>query len=352
MVRNGDKIGLVYHPDYLIHTQAQHPERKERLEHIWSALSEQGLMERVETIKPIPATVEQIARVHDPAHIRSVEEACRQGRHFIDMDTYIVPQSYEIALMAAGGALKGLQLIMDGQFNRVFALVRPPGHHAERSRAMGFCFFNNIAVAAAAAKQDYGLEQVAIIDWDVHHGNGTEQIFEEDPSVLFLSIHQSPAYPGSGHFRDVGRGAGAGYTVNIPLPAGAGDAEYGLFFDRVIVPILDIYKPELVLISAGQDAYHLDPLAGMALTYQGYYRMAEALAGVADRCCRGRILLCLEGGYHLIGQAGAVVQTLNALGRWGLPIPEQSSHPDPSTAARHRLEEVIEVQGKYWPLEK
>lgn len=351
MDHSAEIIGLVYHPDYLIHTQADHPERKERLEHILETLSNQKLEKRLQFIEPFYATVEQVARVHDPIHIRSVDEACRRGRNYLDMDTYIVPRSYEIALLAAGGALKGLQVIMEGDLNRVFALVRPPGHHAERDRAMGFCLFNNIAVAAQTARQEYGLERVAIVDWDVHHGNGTAQIFAQDPAVLFISTHQSPAYPGTGHFRDAGRGAGAGFTVNIPLPSGSGDADYLLFVDRVIVPILNSYKPEILMISAGQDAYYKDPLAGMELTAHGFYRIAEALAQIADRWCKGRILLCLEGGYHLQGQAGLVLQILNAVGRWSLPVPEQSPVDRPSAAVSIRLEEVINVQKNYWPLD-
>jgi len=344
-------VGLVYHPDYLIHTQAQHPERKERLEYLLAALSEQAVKERVSFINPAPATVDQLSRVHERSHIHFVEEACRQGRRFIDMDTYIVPQSYSVALLAAGGALAGLKTIMeDGHIKQVFAFTRPPGHHAERGRAMGFCLFNNIAVAAAAARQEYGLKRVAIVDWDVHHGNGTEQIFFEDPAVLFISVHQSPAYPGTGQISDVGRGAGAGYNINIPLPGGSGDADYLLCLEKVIVPVLDCFKPEILLISAGQDAYCQDPLAGMDLTIQGYYRMAEILSGVAERCCDGRVLLCLEGGYHLTGQAGAVRQVLNAVGGWGLPVEAQSSASKPSAAAVRRLDEVITVQKKFWPL--
>lgn len=352
MRSNGETIGLVYHPDYLIHTQAQHPERKERLEYILAALEEPRLEKKIVMLEPEAASVDLVALVHDPGYIKSVGEACMRGERYLDMDTYIVSRSYQVALLAVGGVLAGLKKVLEGEYRKVFALVRPPGHHAERSRAMGFCLFNNAAVAAAVARWDYGIERVAIVDWDVHHGNGTQHIFETDPAVLYISLHQSPAYPGTGQVRETGRGAGEGFTVNIPLPAGCGDADYLLFYDRIIIPLLDAFKPELLIVSAGQDAYHRDPLAGMALTHRGYYRMAEALAGAAMRNCGGRMLLCLEGGYHLQGQAGAVLQVLNAAGDWGRPVAEESASFGPGVAAQHRLQEVLAVQGKYWPLEK
>ncbi|MEW5783848.1 MAG: histone deacetylase [Bacillota bacterium] len=339
--------GLIYHPDYLVHTQERHPERKERLDHILKTLREEAPPERIRMIEPVPATAEEIALIHDAGYVRSIEDACQRGQQFLDMDTYLVPQSYEVALLAAGGALAGLRAVMNGDCRTVFALIRPPGHHAEKNRAMGFCLFNNIAIAAAAARQEYGLERVAIVDWDVHHGNGTQDSFYEDPAVLYISVHQSPAYPGSGQVRETGRGRGEGYTVNIPLPAGSGDADYGLVFDRIVVPVIDAFKPELLLISAGQDAYYKDPLAGMALTYQGYYEMAEALAAAARRWCGGRVLLCLEGGYHLEGQAGAVLHVLSAIERWGLPLPERSPAREPSAAVRRLADEIMVVQRRY-----
>ena len=341
-------IGIVYHPDYLIHTQGYHPERNERLEHIQAVLREHELAGRLEMMDPKPATVEDIALVHDLDYIHSVDRACREGRSSLDMDTYILPESYRVALLSAGGVLTGLNRIMDNSPKRVFVLNRPPGHHAEYDRAMGFCLFNNIAVAAEVAKRDFGLQRIAIVDWDVHHGNGTQHSFERDPQVLFISTHQSPAYPGSGSVHETGRGDGEGYTVNIPLPPGSGDPEYKLFFDEIIIPVLDQFKPELLLISAGQDAYRMDPLAGMQLTFSGYTMMAAELAALADRWCSGRMLLCLEGGYHLEGQAGAVLHVLNAIGRWGLPVTEKGPDLKPSDQAQRLLEDVRSTQGRFW----
>jgi acetoin utilization deacetylase AcuC-like enzyme len=288
--------------------------------------------------------------IHDPAYIKMVEEACLTGRRSLDVDTYIVPESYRVALLSAGGVLTGLKMIMEGDSDRVFVLNRPPGHHAEYDQAMGFCLFNNAAIAAARAFADYKLQKVAIIDWDVHHGNGTQHSFEDDPRLLFISTHQSPAYPGSGSKNETGRGEGEGFTVNLPLPTGCGDAEYGLCFKDVVVPILDQFKPELVIVSAGQDAYHLDPLAGMGLTHNGYYMMAEALAAVADRFADGKMLLCLEGGYHLQGQAGAIIQVLNAIGELGLPVLEKSPLTEPTAYFQNHLDAIKIVQSKYWKL--
>jgi acetoin utilization deacetylase AcuC-like enzyme len=344
------KTALVYHPDYLIHTQGQHPERKERLEHILAAYYDQKLEHKIGLYEPEPATVEDLQLIHDPAYIKSVEEACLAGRRSLDADTYLVPESYRVALLSAGGVLTGLKMIMNGDSDRVFVLNRPPGHHAEYDQAMGFCLFNNVAIAAAKAFEDFNLQRIAIIDWDVHHGNGTQHSFEDDPRLLFISTHQSPAYPGSGNLNETGRGKGEGFTVNLPLPAGCGDAEYGLCFEAVIVPILDQFKPELVIVSAGQDAFHLDPLASMGLTDSGYYMMAEALAAVADRWSGGKMLLCLEGGYHLQGQAGAVMQILNAIGDGGLPVPEKRPFSETTTSFRNYLEAIKAVQRKYWEL--
>ncbi len=350
MSANINKIGIVYHKDYLIHTRGHHPERKERLEHITAALEKQGVSKNLEMLEPDPASVDDIALVHDSDYIRTIEEACNSGQRNLDMDTYIVPESYRVALLSAGGVLTGLREIMGSGPDKVFALNRPPGHHAEKNRAMGFCLFNNVAVAAEVAKRDYGLKRIAIVDWDVHHGNGTQHSFEDDAEVLFISTHQSPFYPGTGHLKDVGRGAGAGFTVNMPMPPGSGDVEYAIFFDQIIIPILDHFQPELLLISSGYDAYRHDPLAGMSLTHQGFYNMADSLKQAAERHCQGRLLLCLEGGYHLEGQAGAVIQVLNALGNFGLPVTERSPDLEPTRHAQARLEEVLQVQRKYWSL--
>lgn len=343
-------IGLVYHSDYLIHSNDFHPERKERLKIILSALEVEQLSRMTRILKPEPATKKHLALVHDPNYIKHIELLCLKGQKYLDMDTYLVPRSYEVALLSAGGALKGLQEIWEGELKKVFVLSRPPGHHAERARGMGFCLFNNAAIAAAEAARVYGLKRIAIMDWDVHHGNGIQQVFEEDSRVLYLSIHQSPAFPGTGALEEAGKGKGEGYNVNIPLPGGSGDADYALFIENVVVPVLEVYQPELLIVSAGQDGYYKDPLAGMELTCKGYFAMAASLAKIAEKFCRGRMLLCLEGGYHLKGLMGSVIQILNAIGNWGLPVPEEIPSLQPSAQARQRLREIINFQRTYWPI--
>jgi acetoin utilization deacetylase AcuC-like enzyme len=341
---------IIYHPDYLIHTQAKHPERKERLESILAALDENELTEWIELAEPLPATVEELALIHDPEYITFVEKACLTGHNYMDMDTYLVPDSYRIALLSAGGAITGLNQIIAQKRNKVFVLNRPPGHHAERSKAMGFCLFNNVAIAAAKAIHEYNFQRIAIVDWDVHHGNGTQHSFEDDPQVLYISTHQSPGYPGSGNLDEVGVGAGEGFTVNLPLPAGCGDSEYESCFREVIIPIIDQYKPEIIIVSAGQDAYRLDPLAGMLLSHYGYFMMAKMLADAADRWSDGKMLLCLEGGYHLQGQADAIIQILNALGQWGLPVEKAVDNFLIDNYFSQRLKDIKTIQRKYWDI--
>lgn len=347
--RTAGTIGVIYHPDYLIHTRNYHPESKERLEYILSRIHAEPFKEKITFIEPQKADIKAVRLVHEEGYIESVENACRRGRDNLDPDTYIVPESYGVALLAAGGALRGLDEIMEGRHTRAMALVRPPGHHAEKDRAMGFCLFNNIAVAAKVAGQKYGLERVAIMDWDVHHGNGTQHTFWTDPGVLYISIHQSPHYPGTGQMRETGGGKGEGYTVNIPLPAGCGDAEYMLAFREIVLPVIDEYQPRLLAVSAGQDTFYDDPLAGMEVTIEGYYHMARALAGVADRHCQGKMLICLEGGYHLEGQAEAVASVLNALGGWDPPAGEAPAG-QVDESIRRRIAEIKQIQGRYWNL--
>jgi len=350
MVKTGESVGVIYHPDYLIHTQNHHPERKERLEHINSklnALTQNSMIIRKEAK---PASRDEISLVHDLDYISAVEDACLRGSSFLDMDTYIVPQSFQVARLSSGGALTGLRGIMNNEFRKCFVLNRPPGHHAERNKAMGFCIFNSVAIAAEVAKRDFNFQRIAILDWDVHHGNGTQNSFARDNQVLFVSIHQSPAYPGTGRAEDVGFEGGRGFTVNIPLPAGCGDEEYSLVFDRIIEPVLNQFRPELIIVSAGQDAYRYDPLAGMELTHRGYFDMANFVALAADRWSDGRVLLCLEGGYHLEGQAEAVLQIMNALGRWNLPKPEPANRSDISIGIEKKVEEINRIQKSFWDL--
>jgi acetoin utilization deacetylase AcuC-like enzyme len=287
---------------------AGHPERPDRLAAVCNALVG---MPGTEVRAPVAATREQIARVHTADHIARVE-AVRGRTASLDPDTHVSPQSVEAAYLAAGATAGAVDAVLRGDDRHAFALVRPPGHHAESHVAMGFCLFNNVAVAAEQALAS-GCERVLVVDWDVHHGNGTQESFYERDDVLFFSTHQFPFYPGTGDVAESGSGRGAGYTVNVPLPAGCDDHDYSAAFSDVLVPIADAFRPDLVLVSAGFDAHRRDPLAEMRATEEGYAMMAAVVRDIADRHARGRIVLTLEGGYDLdalAASARAVVDVL------------------------------------------
>ena len=302
------KTGLVYHPAYLEHDMGLgHPESPNRLRAIVQQLEQSGTVAQLTRIAPRMAEDEWIAKVHTAAYLASLKQhAPASGRVSLDPDTSMSPGSLTAAYLAAGGALAGVDAIMNREVEHVFCAVRPPGHHAEANRAMGFCLLNNVAIAARYAQKTHGLSRVLIVDWDVHHGNGTQHSFEDDPSVLFFSTHQFPHYPGTGRESEHGRGAGEGYTINVPMEAGEGDDEYRAVFQNVLVPAADEFKPELVIISAGFDAHKDDPLASMGLTEAGYADLTGIVAGIARRHAQGRILSSLEGGYNLTALAASV----------------------------------------------
>ncbi len=277
-------------------TPPGHPERPERAE-VMDAVADRWRERGTEIVAPRAATHEQLARVHDPDYIRRISETALKSRQ-LDPDTYTSPESYEVALLAAGAAIDGVERVMAGSHHAAVAMVRPPGHHAERGRAMGFCLFNNVAVAAAHARAQ-GAAKVAIVDYDVHHGNGTQHIFEADPHVLYVSTHQFPYYPGTGAADEIGRQAGRGFTVNVPLEVGALDDDYRLAFSAIVLPVLRQFEPDLILVSAGFDAHERDPLGGMRVTTPAFAAMTLELHGVAEECCRGRIVSVTEGGYDL-----------------------------------------------------
>ena len=277
-------------------TPPGHPERSERAQ-VMELIASRWRMRGGEVTAPHVASNEQLARVHTKEYIASI--AATAGRAVaLDPDTFTSAESHGIALLAAGAGIDAVELAMGPKSRAVLAMVRPPGHHAERSRAMGFCLFNNIAVAAAHARAK-GAARVAIVDYDVHHGNGTQHMFETDPSVLYVSLHQFPFYPGTGAADEVGSGAGKGFTVNLPLEVGSVDDDYHVAFSDVVVPVLRQYDPDLLLVSAGFDAHERDPLAGMRLTSAAFGAMTMELRKVAEACCEGRIVLMTEGGYDL-----------------------------------------------------
>ncbi len=292
---------------------AGHPESPDRLREIHAELDRLGLMDRLMPVEPRPATADEIARIHDPGLYSRVEFLSGRGGGSLDGDTYAAPETFETARLAAGGLLRLVELLADGKISNGFALVRPPGHHAEQSRAMGFCFFNNVALAADYAIRTAGWNRVAIVDFDLHHGNGTQRSFYDRAEVLYISSHQFPYYPGTGHFRETGSGPGEGKTLNIPLPPGQGDAEYLYLYEKLVVPALEKFAPDLIIVSAGFDIYRLDPLGGMKVTEAGFEALARLLIDAAVRICGGRILFALEGGYHTKGLAAGVGRVFHQL---------------------------------------
>ena len=295
-------VGWFYHEQFLEHeTGPEHPERPERLRALVKHFDETGLLKRMKPFESSPLVPNAVWMVHDPQHEKDVSTAFDRGVERLDPDTPISAASYEAALRAAGAVVRAAAVVMRGKVQRAFCAVRPPGHHAEHDHARGFCLFNNVAIAAEALVREHGLDRVAIVDFDVHHGNGTQHIFEERADVLFISIHEDGRYlyPGTGHANETGRGAGEGYTLNVPMAPRTGDQQWIAAFDEKIVPKLEACKPQFLLISAGFDAAKEDPLSHIELTERGFAHMTRRLVEVAERHCEGRIVSTLEGGYDL-----------------------------------------------------
>ncbi|MBI5343598.1 MAG: histone deacetylase [Deltaproteobacteria bacterium] len=305
-----NRVGFVYHPDYLLHAAPfEHPESPARLLAIVEHLASNGLADRMVSLSPGYPDESDILRVHDPDYLRKLEAACRRGDTTLDAeDTYLCRNSYTIALLSAGGAIAGAEAVATGSVRRAFCAVRPPGHHADRTTGMGFCLLNNVAIAARYLQARHGISRVFIVDWDVHHGNGTQAIFLEDPSVFFFSIHEHPSflYPGTGRRWETGKGPGEGTTLNAPMSPGAGDEEYRMAFEQMLRPAVERFRPEIFLVSAGFDAHGDDPLADIHITAEGYRFMTRFVSEMADRYCGGRIVSVLEGGYEISSLVSSV----------------------------------------------
>ncbi len=318
--------GLVYDDRYLLHDPGSwHPEQPARLKAIIKRLKFSGLINDLLPISPWEEALPWVEKVHDAAYIKRFQQACAKKQSiFMVPDCGICEESYHIALLAVGGVLAGAEAIMQGQVENAFCAVRPPGHHAEYNRAMGFCFFNNVAIAAVYLLEHHGLERVAIVDWDVHHGNGTQHLFEEDPRVFYLSLHEDPdyCYPGTGRRKERGRGKGEGYNLNLPLPPRSGDAEYLAALEQEGMPRLREFAPQFLLLSAGFDAHRLDPLAHQKLTRAGYAAMGRLLKGLAQDTAQKRFMSVLEGGYNLEVLADCVEDHLRLLMGQELKKPE------------------------------
>ena len=314
---------VVIDPQFLKHDPGPfHPESPERLK-VLLELARDLPAKGIQILPPRSATREEIATCHSSRYIELIQSTSQADRFALDGDTVTSSDSFETALLATGGYLRLLDALAHGEFRNGFALVRPPGHHALRDRAMGFCLFNTAAIGARHLQRLYGAERVLIVDWDVHHGNGTQDAFYQEASVLYISTHQFPFYPGTGSLLEVGEKEGAGYTVNVPLPAGCGDAEYLDVFRRVIIPVASGYEPQWILVSAGFDSHVDDPLAGMRVTERGFGAMAAFLLNLAERYSGGRIAFLLEGGYNLKAlrsSVGTVLQTMADEGERQLPL--------------------------------
>lgn len=347
----GSSLFIVDDPLFDEHrARGYHPERPERLlaaRHALDTLRARGVT--LERLAARDATADEIARVHHDPYVEHLER--HEGLFAaLDDDTYLGPRSLAAAYRAAGGAVALVDALLDAPAERSvgLALLRPPGHHARPERGMGFCLLNNVAIAAAHARAR-GIGRVAIVDWDVHHGNGTQDAFYADPTVLFVSLHQYPFYPGTGSAAEVGEGEGRGFTVNVPLSPTGTDRTYAEAFERVVLPVLEQYRPELVLVSAGFDAHARDPLAGMTLSAEGFGAMARAVKSIADKSAHGRVGVVLEGGYDLEGIESSLLSTMEAL--LGAPAPEaeRPSHPPPVSSRHHEeLGRTVKTLAAYW----
>ncbi len=346
-----DDLFISHDPGY------SHPESPERTKTIFSALDE--LSEKNHFLEPSFEKVEKKTLLlnHSNNLIRTVMATAGEKYSALDPDTLTSAQSYDAACLAVGALNKGVDLLFQNQVDNCFALVRPPGHHAERGRCMGFCLFNNVALAARYALEKYDVQRILIVDWDVHHGNGTQNSFYDTDKVMYMSIHQSPLFPGTGAFHEMGVDKGAGYTINIPLPGGQGDLEYANIFNTLVREIGSQYEPELIIISAGFDAYHADAISSMRLTHSGYAYMTKVLMEMADEFCGGKVLVSLEGGYNLTGLKEGVFAVLSELKGRSLGT-EFLSDLSPEIAEALSLEQkphpaierVREVAKKYWKM--
>jgi acetoin utilization deacetylase AcuC-like enzyme len=307
------KTGFVYHPDYLKHDTGQaHPERPDRLRASLQALQASDFWTALHQLEPTPATADQLGYAHASGYVDYIKRHCEQEMP-LDYDTPVVKESFDIARLSTGGVLQAADAVMTGTVQNAFALVRPPGHHATSTRSMGFCLFNNVAVTARYLQREHAVGKVAIVDWDVHHGNGTQDIFYADASVFFFSIHQSPLYPGTGAADERGAGDAIGMTLNAPMPAGSDVAAYIEVFENLLKPAVLDFAPEVLLISAGFDAHQLDPLSSINMTAEGFAALTDIVADIAAETAEGRIVSTLEGGYSLKGLSESVVAHVGRL---------------------------------------
>ncbi|WP_319407853.1 histone deacetylase [uncultured Desulfosarcina sp.] len=345
----GKRTGIVIDPRYAGHCMGpDEPECPERLDVLYALLEEPELSGCFQNISPCLIARDDLARVHSEDYINRLESTSGKQATYLDEDTSTSPLSNEAAQLAAGGLCRAIEEVHAGRVENAFALVRPPGHHAERAAAKGFCLYNNVAIAAHYAQSKLGLARILVVDWDLHHGNGTQHCFEDDPSVLFFSTHQAFTYPHSGRLREIGKGRGKGYTVNVPLLPGFGDGDYLVLFERLLKPIALEFKPDLILVSAGFDIHFNDPLGGMKMTPAGFAGLTRILLDIATQCCQGKLVMTLEGGYNLEALKDSVREVLREMnGRRTTDIRSFIASADPRKTA-YVIWRVKHVHRKYW----
>lgn len=351
------KTAVLYSQKYLEHDAGpDHPESANRLRVIMRELKRSGLLEteKCSLMEPKPASVEDVELVHKPDYVRLVQRCCASGGGTLDLgDTVVCPKSFEAALLAVGGALEAVNLVMEGKVQNAFALVRPPGHHAGPYYALGFCIFNNVAIAAARSIRHFGLDRVLILDIDAHHGNGTQEIFYDTYKVLYASLHQDPrSFPGTGFIDEVGEGEGLGYTVNVPLPFRSCDRIYLKAFDQIMVPIIQQYKPQFILASVGFDVHHTDPVASLSLSAHGFLEVFDKALNLSSQLCEGRFVAVLEGGYSLkvLGKIATASVARMAVIPYQARDERPAANPRIQKLAEKMIKEVKGVQSSFWDL--
>ena len=352
------KTAVYRHDLFLEHQPGHdHPESPDRLRVIYEQLDKETIGGHFLYPQFDPASHKSIRLVHSDSLLQRV--AATQGRDhdFLDADTSTSARSYDAACLAAGALIDGVARIERGEIDNAFCLVRPPGHHAERDQSMGFCLFNNVAIAARWARKELGMKRILIVDWDLHHGNGTQHSFYDSDQVLYLSSHQYPYYPGTGALLETGQGAGEGYTVNVPLPGGQGDMEFARIYNELVVPVARDYKPELILVSCGFDIYNGDPLGAMQVSAEGFAWMTRSMVEVAEQVCEGRLLITLEGGYNLTGMRdGALAVLAELCGEkldCGYPVnlsPDKAALFAEAAADCPPLDQAVQIAKNYWEL--
>ena len=345
------RTGLIYDPAYLNHNTGGHPENGDRVAYIYSILKKAGMLEKIIAIKPRLASLDEIELVHIPEYIARLRDYSNRGGGSYGPDNIVSRGTFNTALLAAGGTLAAVDAVLERKVEGSYALVRPPGHHARPGEAMGFCFFNNVAICARYAAKKYGLSRILVVDWDEHHGNGTEEIFYNDNSVLYFSVHRDGNYPGTGQIDQAGKGAGAGFNINVPLPRRCSDDDYEYVFRQILQPVANAYKPELVLISAGMDTHAKDPIGQMNMSGNGYSRLASVVLEIAGRCCGGATVFVLEGGYNLQALAEGVLAVINTMVNWDLKeanLPEEDLMV--KKAVKNAVSSVRRLHERYWPV--